>query len=1024
MKHFRSPLACVLLATLLALAVLFHRTWRYGEIFSPADIVFSFYPWTYDAPLTPMTNSTRSDEAFFHQPLMETHWKRLKRGDWPDLDPDVLAGVPAFFQGLDVGRAFSPLSLPFYLTSAGVAVTLYAPLRLFAAAMCMWIYLRSLGLGGAASAAGALAFGLNGGFIVWLSAPMPTVALFLPATWWLVDRALGDIRSAPMDQPSGGRLQASWPGAKHSQPAHSARVGRTMSRRDLGWLSLAVGCLGLGAYVPTTLACLVVLAAYALVRVWTRAQWTAVPPLVGAGVLGLVISAVALVPMFDNLRSSPVSARTMTQAHVPWTNLATFFVPKFWGSPISANWWYPGVGSFPEFVTYLGVATVVFAVSGGTWWWMATRDRRAPLFGVLALGALAMMYGWPPVTWLTSLPGFKQMSPLRWNVVLAASTAVLAAWGVEWIAGAASDARSTAANRTTHDGGAARLARWLPAGSGLAALGVLGAVTAAALATHLPTIRALGLQPFLRGEIAWAAAMAAVSLLLVSFAAVRRSRSETWREDPLLASRARQDDGAASPTAVGVDANAARRVGTLGRWSRWAGSAPWPALAGGVCVALVASDLVRVGMGFNPTLPPERLYPSTPAIEFLQEHVPPNRFAPVGSGGELVNAHIWSVFGLSSVAGLDFYGDASYQEFLSAAGGEPFTGAKWDFVGLRRPEAVDLKLLGLLNVDYLALSPRDAGTALGGYLPLTDLEAGRVVRQSFECRAEGLHRVDVMTGTYGRANDGTVEVTLTDELAGETIARRELSAASLPSNDWLELDFAPRPDSAGRRYVLEVRAAGASAGRAAMLWSAVAAGNPLPPASVDGVAGDRVLWVRTFSAPSRVGDAALVYARDLNIYRNPHSRPRAWFARNVTIVPRDEHVERLRASTFDSADTVLVTERPAHRPTPRGRVASLDLSDADTRRISVDAPDGGLLVVGERWHRGWRATVDGAPAQTLVADAVLMAVAVPPGSREVRLQFVHPLVRGSMAVSALAALAALALVFFPSRRSSSSHPST
>jgi hypothetical protein len=941
-KHFRSPLAYALLATLLSLAVLFHRTWRFGEVFSPADIVFSFYPWTYDAPLTPMTNSTRSDEAFFHQPLMETHWKRLKRGDWPDLDPDVLAGVPGFFHGLDVGRAFSPLSLPFYLAPADVAVTLYAPLRLLVAALCMWLYVRSLSLGAAASAVGALAWSLNGGFIAWLSAPMPTVALFLPAAWWLVDRVLD-----------------------HDELAQTAR--------DLGGLALVMGCVALGAYVPTILACLVTIGLYALVRIATRARWRAIPGLAAAAALGLLIGAVALVPMFDNLRSSPVSSRSMTEAFVPWTNLATFLVPRFWGSPVLANWWYPGVGSYPEFVTYLGVGTLVFAASGAAWWWTSSRDRRVPLFGALALGSLSMMYGWPPVTWLTVLPGFKQMSPLRWNVVLAASTAVLAAWGVEWIAGdrARPALDRDAGKRTGIRMNGSTWAAWLPAACVLATLGGLGLVTVVAIVVHLDRIRLLGLQPFLRGELAWTTGAMAVGVALVVAATLRRPRDEA---------RAR-----------------------------------WSGVVGTACVALVATDLVRAGLGFNPTLPREKLYPSTPGIEYLQEHVPPNRFAPVGSGGELVNAHVWSLFGLASVTGLDFYGDPAYQAFLAAADGVPFTGAKWEFIGLRHPESLSLKLLGLLNVDYLALSPRDVGTAVGGYLPLVDLTSGRVVRQTLQCRDEGLRRVDVITGTYGRVNDGAVAVRLIDEGTGEEVARREVAAANLPSNDWFTLDFAPRPDSAGRRYIVEISAQGAPPERAAMLWSAVAEGNAMPAVVVDGTATARVLWIRTFSAPSLVGDAPLVYARDLNIYRNPHSQPRAWFARDVAVMPLAAHLDRLRAPAFDPAALVVVAERPAHRPTPRGRVSSLDLSEPDVRRISVDAPDGGVLVVGERWRRGWRATVDSMSTPIVEADAVLMAVAVPPGAREVRLEFEHPLVRPSMAISALALLAALALIVVPPR---------
>lgn len=960
---------------MLALAVLFHRTWRMGEVFSPADIVFSFYPWAYDAPLTPMTNPTRSDEAFFHQPLMHTHWQRLQQGEWPDFEPEVLSGVPAFFQGLDVGRAFSPLSLPFYVMPAHLAVTVYAPLRLLAAALCMWIYLRSLGLGAAACVSGALAWGLNGAFMTWLSAPMPTVALFLPAAWRMVDRVCSASSSA---SPKAEELAtATW---RDHQPTRGGLDSRWSTPwRATGGLALVLGLVVLGAYIPSILACLFAVGCYALTLVGARGRWSALPKLVAGGVLGLLIGAVALVPMFDNLRTSPVSSRSMEQAYLPSANLATFLVPKFWGSPVSANWWYPGVGSYPEFVTYLGASVVVLGAVGWAAWRMAGPDPRRLVLALLGSGSLAMMYGWPPVTWLVMLPGFKQMSPLRWNVVLAACTSVFAAWGVQWM-GERTYGRSF---------GHSRWRTLLPGVVGLAALGTLTVVAAIAGLTHLSSIRSLGLQPFLRRELAWALGVSGLTGCAVLFAMFTR-----WRASQSAESLPGQHD----PTPA---AN------------------PLPArLAAGACVFLIGCDLVRAGMGFNPTLPAQKLYPATPAIGFLQENVPPHRFAPVGPGGELVNAHVWSVFGLPSVTGLDFYGDGTYQEFLAAVDGVPFTGAKWEYIGLRHPERLDLKLLGVLSVSHLAVSPTDVGTALGGYIPLVDLSDGRTVRQSFDVRAAGLRRVDVLTGTYDRINDGAVVATLIDDATGELVARREVAAANLPSNDWLTLDFAARADSAGRRYTLEVRSDGADTSRAAMLWSALAAGNPLPPAVVDGQPAARVLWIRTFSAPSHIGDAPLVYARDLNVYRNPQSLPRAWFARTVVIAPREQHLARLRTQPFDTRTAVVVDERPEHRATPRGEVATIEFTSGDARRISVDAPDGGVLVIGDRWHRGWRATVDGVPATLLRANSVLMAVAVPPGGRDVRLEFTHPLVRPSMAISAVAAMAAVALLLGvpPARR--------
>jgi len=71
----------------------------------------------------------------------------------------------------------------------------------------------------------------------------------------------------------------------------------------------------------------------------------------------------------------------------------------------------------------------------------------------------------------------------------------------------------------------------------------------------------------------------------------------------------------------------------------------------------------------------------------------------------------------------------------------------------------------------------------------------------------------------------------------------------------------------------------------------------------------------------------------------------------------------------------------------------------DTRTITVDAPDGGVMLLGDRAHQGWNVQIDGRPATWTRADGVLMAVAVPPGTTSVSLQFRQPAIYRSLAVS-------------------------
>jgi hypothetical protein len=63
--------------------------------------------------------------------------------------------------------------------------------------------------------------------------------------------------------------------------------------------------------------------------------------------------------------------------------------------------------------------------------------------------------------------------------------------------------------------------------------------------------------------------------------------------------------------------------------------------------------------------------------------------------------------------------------------------------------------------------------------------------------------------------------------------------------------------------------------------------------------------------------------------------------------------------------------------------------EAGSFRFSVSSADGGWLLVEENWYPGWWAWVDGAPSPLLRADYLFMAVAVPQGEHEIRLEY-HP----------------------------------
>lgn len=919
-RETRQALLPLLAVMLVALLALFEKEWRKGEIFSPADLVFQFYPWAYDAPRTSAANPTRSDEAFYHQPLMATHFTRLRHGQLPDYDDSRLSGVPSFFNGLDVGRAFSPFSLPYYLLPPEDAVNWYGPLRLLVAALAMWLLLRDLGAGAVAAAAGGVAYGLNGHFLTWLSAPMPTVAAWLP----LVLR-------------------------------QTRRCVRRGHRRDVAGLALAVGALVLGTYMATTLVCLFGAGVYALAELWMarrrsisdergaisdRTVGAGLTSLTIGGALGLCVGAIALWPMLSALRGSPASTRVVSAEGAPWANLATLALPDFWGSPVRGNWWHPDASAnYPEHVAYFGIVVVLLASLAVAA--RLSRDLSVARWTFIGLTGLALTraYGGVPGRWLTVLPGQAQSNPFRWYALAACGLAVLAGIGVHaWLS--EPDRRR-------------RL--WLLAGP-IVMSGILAAVTAAALFLYLPTLRAHALQPFERAQVVRLIAIAGASLAIMLVAA--------WLRD----ARAR--------TAVGV-----------------------------LLVALAAADLVHAHRGFNPTVTRDRYYPGTASIDWLREQASETRLAPVDTAADLVEGHVWGMFGLATVTGFDFHGDADYQNFMRLAQQPPGStvaaeAPSWDYVGLER-ESLDLRMLGVLGVRYIVAAPIDLTPRAGGYSTLGPIVDGRTVTFTVPVRHDGLRGIDLLTATYGRRNRGQWHWTVTAS-TGRVLSEGAVAQADLRDNDWWRLTWAPVDGSTGTTFTIAIRSDGSDEGSSATLWATAAPSPAGTTLTLDAAPDPRALWFRSFSAaPDRFGEAALVRSTDLNIYRNPYARPRAWFVDRVNVAASATHASAMHTQPFDPAREAWLPAPPPHAPTTTARVTSITLDD-DRRTIGVDAPDGGLLIVSDRAHSGWNVAIDSSPTPWLVADGVLMAVPVPPGSRTVTMEFRQPFVRAALGVSLLA----------------------
>ena len=139
----------------------------------------------------------------------------------------------------------------------------------------------------------------------------------------------------------------------------------------------------------------------------------------------------------------------------------------------------------------------------------------------------------------------------------------------------------------------------------------------------------------------------------------------------------------------------ARQLGVLAiglgvsAWATVGGAPLRPQALAALCVAVTTVDLLRFAWGYNPAVPRDRYYPTTPGIERLVRE--PGPFRVLGAGTVLL-PDTAAVYGLDDARGVDFMSVRRYEELVTGRAGD------FSFYG-SAPEIPPV--LPLLNVRYL-----------------------------------------------------------------------------------------------------------------------------------------------------------------------------------------------------------------------------------------------------------------------------------------------------------------------------------
>jgi hypothetical protein len=138
---------------------------------------------------------------------------------------------------------------------------------------------------------------------------------------------------------------------------------------------------------------------------------------------------------------------------------------------------------------------------------------------------------------------------------------------------------------------------------------------------------------------------------------------------------------------------------------------------------------------------------------------------------------------------------------------------------------------------------------------------------------------------------------------------------------------------------------------------------------------------------STEGHYRLVHSGDVKIYENLDVLPRAFVVHRAEVSTGDEQtIARLRDPAFDPAQAaILAGGQPLDGAGTEAAQITRYTPEEVVVEASTDAP--GYLLLTDTFYPGWRASVDGQPAEIVRADEMFRAVRLEPGRHRVEFRY-------------------------------------
>lgn len=651
----RRDAAIITLLFLLPLILFWPQTVG-GKTLLPAENLYQWEPYhTYrdeaGAPDTPH-NHLLSDLV-----LQNLQWKSLMRselaqGEIPLWNPHQFSGIPFLAAGQQ--QVAYPLSLIYYVLPLSTAYGWFTVVNLWLAGVFMFLFVRALGISRFGATLAGITYQLCGMFIA--SAVFPMIlgaSVWLPLILQMCEyvlrrRTLRGTDATPVWVSIGAVALAFSVLSGHAELTiytlliagyYSAfrlvgllwdvrRKAFTPDRQGTELSASASHGEGVARYAPTHHSSRIT---YHFV--FSRAGW-----LLGLVVLGLVLSAVQLIPLFEHVRTNWRAERAnldlvRSYAH-PARDIVQFILPNFYGSPahhsyydLFARAWVDapvnsdglriidwGMKNYVEAALYVGILPLILSVFA----LVTGRDRNRPMFAGLGAASLTFMFGAPTYVLIYVLPGINQLnSPFRWIYGVTVTVCVLAGIG---------------ADAVVKHRGLARYFGWAClATGGMMGIGLFGGYVT--FDSWSPVAGQI-----LSGVEKWSGAFTDVRMFFSYIAPQVAVLAAMFIGSGVILLALNSDDSGVKPVHV-------------------------------FAVIVLAADLMIASWGFNAASDSAWLDYTPPAVQFLTERAAegePWRYTVINAPNqrELLQANMTMRYGLDDVRGYDSIISAQYVDYM------------------------------------------------------------------------------------------------------------------------------------------------------------------------------------------------------------------------------------------------------------------------------------------------------------------------------------------------------------------------